>query len=94
MKPRVASQLADYGCQISVDDFRTALREIKAELYPGLTDENLAFTRHEAERYCAAVRERVGGKRLSRVFILTNLVNLRKNGKRGKVVSPPVSGVS
>ena len=87
MKPRVRDQLDEFGCIASVEEFRTVLATLKRELYPDLTDEDLAFSRHDAENYCKQVRARVGGNRLPRVFILRQMVNLRKNGKKQKMAS-------
>ena len=80
MRPRVKKQLAEFGCTATIEDLRAALIAAKDEGFPDLTDEDLAFSRHEAEDYCKRVRTSVGGNRLPRVFILKNLVSLRKNG--------------
>lgn len=85
MKLRVKDQLADFGCTTDIQEFRTVLGALKHELYPDLTDEDLAFSRHEVENYCKQVREKVGGSRLPRVFTLKQLCNLRKIGKKGKM---------
>ena len=79
MRPRIADQLREMGCEATAEEFRRVLADTKAELFPDLTDEHLAFTRHEAERYCKEVRARVACQKLPRVFILTQLVGLRKN---------------
>lgn len=64
MKPRVSAQLAEFGCTATVEEFRSVLVSLGGELYPDLTDEDLAFSRHEAENYCKQVRAKVGGSRL------------------------------
>jgi hypothetical protein len=84
MKPRVANTLKEFGCEASVEEFRTALAEVKAEHYPDMTDEELIFTRDEAGTYCSLVRKRLSAPRLTRPFILRNLIAIRKHRKREK----------
>lgn len=81
MKTRHADTLKELGCTASVETFRTALAEIKAEAYPGMTDEELIYTRDEAGTYCQLVRKRVNAPRLTRSFILRSLIGLRKHRK-------------
>lgn len=82
MKPRVADTLKGFGCEASVEDFRTALAEVKAEMFPGWSDEALIVTRDEAANYCQAVKKRLNAPRLTRPFILTALIGVRKAKKR------------
>lgn len=82
MKPRVAETLKSFGCEASVEDFRTALTETKAELFPDWSDEALIVTRDEAATFCQAVKKRMGAPRLTRPFILTALIGVRKARKR------------
>lgn len=84
MKPRVKDQLKDFGFAGTVEEFRAALIAVKRENYAEWPDEELAYTRHQAEEYCTLVRKRLGCQKLPRVFILRNLVNCRKNGMLGK----------
>jgi hypothetical protein len=81
MKPRHADILKESGCTASVEEFRETLIAVKAEKYPDMTDEDLAFTKNQAGDYCAEVNRRIGTK-LSRVFILKCLVGIRKARKR------------
>jgi hypothetical protein len=79
MKKRIADNLKEFGYEGTVDEFRTALAEVKAELFPGWSDEQLIVTRDEAAAYCQAVKKRLSAPRLTRPFILHSLVGLRKN---------------
>ena len=88
MKPRVAAQLAEFGCSATVEQFRTALIEAKNEAFPEWGIEDLTYTKNQAADYCALVREKLNAPKLPRVFILKNLVSCRKNGLlRGHAVS-------
>ena len=82
MKPRVASSLKEFDCDATVEEFRQALTEVKAELFPDWSDEALIVTRDEAAAYCQAVKKRLGTPRLTRPFILTALIGVRKARKR------------
>ena len=82
MRPRHADILAESGCSATVEQFREILIAVKAEKYPDLTDEDLAFTKNQAGDYCAEVNRRLGGTKLPRVFILKCLVGIRKARKR------------
>ncbi|QDV34885.1 hypothetical protein [Tautonia plasticadhaerens] len=86
MKKRVAEQLAEMGYTGTVEEFRRVLAEVKREKYADWTDENLAFTRHQADDYCSEVRKRLSAPKLSRVAILKGLVSLRKNPVKPKPV--------
>lgn len=85
MKPRHADVLKEMGCAADLDTFRRTLAEVKAELFPDLTDEELCFTRDQASDFCAEVKKRVAAPKLTRVFILRSLVGLRKHRKRRSV---------
>jgi hypothetical protein len=61
-----------------LQDFRRVLAEIKAEMFPDWSDEALIVTRDEAAEYCQAVRKKLGAPRLTRPFILTALIGVRK----------------
>lgn len=82
MKPRVADTLKSFGCEASVDEFRTALVEVKADLFPDWSGEALIVTRDEAAEFCQAVKKKLGAPRLTRPFILTALIGVRKARKR------------
>lgn len=82
MRPRVANTLKEFGCEASVEEFRQALVEAKAELYPDWSDEALIVTRDEAAAFCQAVKKRLNAPRLTRPFILTGLIGVRKARKR------------
>lgn len=82
MKPRHADVLKDMGCEVTVEEFRRVLAEIKAEYFPQFTDEELTYTRDEAGTFCSLVRKRLNVPRLTRPFILRSLVGLRKQRKR------------
>lgn len=81
MRPRHADTLRAMGYGGEVAEFRRVLAEAKADPYPGVTDEELIFTRDAAAGYCGEVRRRLGAPRLTRVFILRSLVGLRKHRK-------------
>lgn len=81
MRKRVSEQLAEMGYTGTIEEFRRALAEVKQKRYPGWTDENLAFTRHQADHFCAEVRKRLSAPKISRVAILKGLVGLRKSRK-------------
>lgn len=85
MKPRHANVLRELGCTVELDVFRRTLADVKAELFPDMTDEELCYTRDQASDYCAEVKKRVGAPKLTRVFILRSLVGLRKHRKRRSV---------
>jgi hypothetical protein len=85
--PRHADVLKDYGFQGSVEEFRAALAEIKAEHFADITDEELTYGKESSARFCVLVRSCLGGPRLGRVFLLRSLVGLRKHGKREMRVS-------
>lgn len=72
------------GVHRRLDEFRRVLADVKAELYPDVTDETLTYTRDEAGAYCAELRKRLNAPRLSRVFILKALISLRRHGWKRK----------
>ena len=84
--PRHAHVLKDYGFQGSVEEFRAALAEIKAEHFADITDEELTYGKESSARFCVLV-SRALRPRLGRVFLLRSLVGLRKHGKREMRVS-------
>jgi hypothetical protein len=84
MRPRIADQLKSFGCEATPEEFRSALADIKASDYADFTDEGLIVTRDEAGEFCAKVRKRLGAPRLTRPFILTALIGLRKNKAKVK----------
>lgn len=86
MRPRIADTLKSFGCTASVEEFRSAVAAVKAELYADWTDEGLIVTRDEAGQFCAEVRKRLGAPRLTRPFILTALIGLRKNKSKQAAV--------
>ncbi len=53
MRPRHADVLREMGFEGTVEEFRGTLAAVKAELFPGLTDEELCFTRDQAGGYVA-----------------------------------------
>ena len=58
MKTRTIDTLQAMGYIGDLATFRNILIEVKRELFPELTDEDLAFSRHQAEEYCLEVRKR------------------------------------
>jgi hypothetical protein len=72
------------GYESGADEFRCVLAETKAELYADWPDERLIVTRDEAGQFCAQVRKRLNAPRLTRPFILTALLGLRKNQPKRK----------
>jgi hypothetical protein len=83
-KPRHADLLKEMGCTASLDEFRDTLAAVKAEMFPDLTDEELAFTRDQAGDFVAEVKKRLNASKLTRVFVLRALVGLRKNPRSRK----------
>ena len=79
-KVRHAETLRSMGFNGEVEEFRSTLAAVKAELFPDVTDEELAFTRDEAAEFCKEVRARLKAPKLTRVFLLRGLVSLRKQG--------------
>lgn len=79
MKTRHADTLRTMGYQGTVEEFRRALAEVKAEKFAGWSIDELCYTRDEAADFCGLVRKRLGALKLTRVFILRALVGLRKN---------------
>ncbi len=82
MRPRIAETLKEFGYTGTVEDFRQAIADIKAADYSDFTDEGLIVTRDEAGEFYAKVRKRLGAPRLTRPFILTALIGIRKNKPR------------
>jgi hypothetical protein len=74
-----ATILKQHGFEGNPSDFRRALTEIKDAHYPNMTDEELTYTRDEADVYCTAVRQRTGLAALPRPFILRSLIGVRKH---------------
>jgi hypothetical protein len=79
MAVRQSVALRDFGFEGSVADYRRILSDVKKGMYPNMTDEDLTYTRDEADAYCDAVRERMGIQSLPRTFILRSLINVRKH---------------
>jgi hypothetical protein len=79
MAVRQSVVLREQGCRASVADFRRVLAEIKSAHFPDLSDEELTYTREEADTYCDLVRRRIGAEEMSRPFILRSLIGLRKH---------------
>lgn len=69
------------SCIASVDDFHTALAEVKAKRFGEWSINELTYTRDEAAEFCQLVRKRLGTPKLTRVFILRSLVGMRKAGQ-------------
>ncbi|WZO97343.1 hypothetical protein EP7_004368 [Isosphaeraceae bacterium EP7] len=86
MRPRHADVLKESGYAGDLETFRETLAAVKAELYPDITDEILAFGKETSATYCATVRKRLNAPRLGRVFILKGLISLRKHGWRPQTV--------
>ncbi len=85
MRPRHADTLKSFGCEASVEEFRQTLADVKAEMFPDWSDEALIVTRDEAAAFCQAVKKQLGSPRLTRPFILTALIGVRKARKRRSV---------
>ncbi len=86
MKKRIADSLKEFGFTGSVEDFRTALTEIKAEHFANWSIDELTYTRDEAAEYCRLVKQRLEAPRLTRPFILRCLVGIRKQKRKAKAV--------
>ena len=80
-RARHTETLKEMGFDGEMEEFRSTLAAVKAELYPDMTDEDLTYTRDEAGAFCAEVRKRLKVPRLSRVFLLRALIGLRKHRK-------------
>jgi hypothetical protein len=79
MRPRIADTLKEFGYTGTVENFRTALIEIKAEHFADWSIDELTYTRDEAAEFCQLIKKRLGSPRLTRPFILRSLVGIRKN---------------
>lgn len=79
MAVRQSVVLKEHGYAGSLADYRRALVEIKDRHFPAITDEELTYTRDEADAFCDAVRKRVGLPTLPRPFILRSLISERKH---------------
>lgn len=79
MAVRQSSVLKEHGFKGSQVDFRRTLAEVKAACYPDLSDEELSYTRDEADAYCVEIRRRTGMPTLQRTFILRSLIGVRKH---------------
>jgi hypothetical protein len=92
MKPRVADTLKSFGCEARVEEFRQTLADVTAEPFPDWSDEALIVTRDEAASFCQALKKKLGVPRLTRPFILTALIGVRKARKRrsGQASTSPV----
>lgn len=78
MALRLSTQLRYFGSDLSAADFRDILIDAKEDLFPSWTDEDLSYTRDEADQYCDLVRRRTGTP-FPRQFILRQLNNVRKH---------------
>jgi hypothetical protein len=87
MKKRIADTLKEFGYTGTVEDFRTALADIKAEHFPGWSIDELTYTRDEAAEFCQLVKKRLGAPRLTRPFILRSLVGIRKQKRKTKPIA-------
>ena len=79
MPAPLRTRLREYGCDLSVADFRDLLADAKTTMFPSWTDEDLSYTRDEADEYCRVVRRSADCETLTREFILRNLNNIRKH---------------
>jgi lipoate-protein ligase A len=84
MKKRITDSLKEFGYQGTIEDFRTALIEIKAEHFGDWSIDELTYTRDEAAEFCQLVKKRLSAPRMTRPFILRSLVGIRKNKPRPK----------
>jgi hypothetical protein len=89
MKKRIADSLKEFGFAGTVEEFRAALIEIKAEHFAGWSIDELTYTRDEAAEYCQLVKKRLGASRLTRPFILRALVGIRKQKRKAM---PTITG--
>ena len=87
MRPRHADVLKSMGFEGSLDDFRSALAEVKSEHFGDVTDEELIYGRNSSAEFCSLVRKKLNAPKLERVFLLRSLVALRKHGWRRQTVS-------
>lgn len=74
MRPRHADVLKGMGFQGSVDEFRAALAEVKAESFPSITDEEILIGKESSSKIYVQVRKRLDAPRLTRAFILRSLI--------------------
>lgn len=96
MRPRHAKVLKGLGFDGQLETFRETLAAVKAESFPGITDEDLIIGKESSATYCTQVRKRLSTPRLTRAIILKGLIGLRKNGKKrervGWVLASPIGG--
>ena len=70
MKARFLDTLKTFGYEGAVEEFRTALIEVKAEHFAEWSIDELTYTRDEAAEFCQLVKKRLCAPRLTRPFIL------------------------
>lgn len=83
MGRKLDDMLSDFGCDLTGNDFREILADVFANMFPGMTDEDLIVRGadgpgNDCERFCGAVRARAGCNNLPGQFILRTLMNCRK----------------
>lgn len=86
MRPRHADVLKELGYDGQLETFRETLAAVKAESFPGITDEDLIIGKESSATYCNQVRKRLNAPRLTRAIILKGLIGLRKN-KRARTAA-------
>jgi len=84
MRPRIADTLKTMDYAGTVEEFGTALAEVKAEKFAAWSLDNLCYARDEAAEFCQRVRKRRGATRFTRVFILNAPVGPRKNPAKAR----------
>lgn len=76
---RLKNELDAVGCDIDEAEFRDIVQEIKAVLFPTISDEEMiCHTESHARHYIAAVRARCQCQNLPDWLINRTLLNIRK----------------
>lgn len=79
MAVRQDSVLKQHGWAGSLVEYRAILERIKDAEFLAFTDEELTYTRDEADAFCDRVRREAELPGLPRTFILRSLIGMRKH---------------
>jgi hypothetical protein len=82
-------ELDRLGIKVSIAEFREAIRELHAVMFPSWSDEELLFhPENEGAAFLHAVRTRFGCGNLSDHLVLRTLINWRKDNTRKATRTP------
>lgn len=83
MARRLDDMLDDFGCPLTGNEFRELLADTFAQMFPGMTDEDLIVRGadgpdNDCVRFVAAIRTGARCNALAGQFVLRTLMNCRK----------------